>query len=150
MAATVKPDAIRAKAICLFRTGDRILVFEGFDAAAGRSFYRPLGGAVEPGETSHEAIRREMREEVGLEISCMRLLGTLENRFIYEGDAGHEIVFAYDARFEDESVCESDEVTVAQDDGGTVTATWRSINSFDNYRRLVPEPLAALLSDQPA
>ena len=141
----MKPEVIRVKAICVFRTDDRILVFEAFDSAAGRRFYRPLGGAVEPGETSHEAIEREIREEVGLDISRVRLLGTLEHLFSYEGKPGHEIVFVYDACFNNESVYESNEVIVHQDDGDTILASWRSIHSFDNYHRLAPESLASLL-----
>ena len=145
MASTAKPEAIRVKAICVFQAGDRILVFEAFDSAERKPFYRPLGGAVEPGETSYEAIRREIREEVGRDISDVRLLGTLENLFSYEGKAGHEIVFVYDACFDDESIHTANEVTVLQDNGDTIRASWRSIHSFDNYHRLVPESLASLL-----
>lgn len=141
----MKPQAIRVIAICLFRCGERILVFEAFDSAKGSPFYRPLGGGVQPGETTREAIVREIREEVGLEITHLDLLGTLENIFVCDGKPGHEIVFVYDGRFVDESVYQRNILTVREDDGQTLRAVWRTLDSFDDYHRLVPECLPSLL-----
>ncbi|WP_460164643.1 NUDIX domain-containing protein [Pseudomonas sp. S2_F03] len=53
---------------------------------------------MEFGETSAQAIVREVQEELGLAITDVRLLGTLENIFTYAGRPGHEIVQVYDAR----------------------------------------------------
>lgn len=44
------------------------------------------GGAVDPGETVHAAIRREVREETGLEIDPIRLIG------VYSDPAGHQVM----------------------------------------------------------
>lgn len=57
---------------------------------------------VEFGETSRQAIVREVQEELSGEITDLRLLGVLENRFTFDGEDGHEIVFVYDGRFADE------------------------------------------------
>jgi ADP-ribose pyrophosphatase YjhB (NUDIX family) len=59
---------IRAKAVCVCRDGDRILVGPGTDAVKGQTFYGPLGGGVEFGERAADAIRREMLEELGVEL----------------------------------------------------------------------------------
>jgi NADH pyrophosphatase NudC (nudix superfamily) len=56
---------IRVIAICVFRHDDKILVFEAYDTIDKKPFYRPLGGAVEFGETTETAIKREIREEIG-------------------------------------------------------------------------------------
>ena len=143
----MKPDSIRVIAICVFRVDDRILVFEAFDSVKGTPFYRPLGGGVEPGETTLETVRREINEEVGLEVTDLRLLGTLENLFTCEGRPGHEIVFVYDGRFADESAYQRSVLTVTEDNGETLTARWRALDSFDEYHRLVPEALLPLLGD---
>lgn len=79
-------------AICVLRRGDSILVAEGYDRVRGETFYRPLGGKVEFGEHGHQALSRELREEIGAEIINIRSIGLVENIFLYEGKPGHEIV----------------------------------------------------------
>lgn len=138
-------DHVRVIAICVVRREDSILVFEGFDSTAGVPFYRPLGGGVEKGETSIAAIHRELREEIGLEIVDLKLLGTVENIFTLEGQPGHEIVFVYEARFADTSAYEREEFTVTEDNGETFPGRWRPLSFFDGYHRLVPEQLMELL-----
>ena len=44
---------------------DRVLLYR-FVSPGGRSFWATPGGGVEAGETANEAMRRELREEVGL------------------------------------------------------------------------------------
>lgn len=139
---------IRVIAICLFRNNNRILVFEGYDTVKNDYYYRPLGGAVELGETTAEALRREIREELGQEIADVCPLGVLENLFVCDGKPGHEIVFVYDARFLDESIYSLLEMTMTEDGGVTARAMWHAIDSFDSTHRLVPEALLGLLHDK--
>lgn len=140
-----KPPLIRVIAICTFLRNHRLLVFEAFDTVKGTPFYRPLGGGVEPGETSAAALVREIREEIGQEITDLRLLGVLESIFTVDQRAGHEIVFVYDGRFCDEGVYEQAELIAREDSGEIWRAVWRDLTSFDDYHRLVPEKLLALL-----
>ena len=92
---------IRLVAICVFYDRDRILVAPGYDDVKNERFFRPLGGAVEFGESAVDALRREIREELGLEIESPVQLGVLENRFEYRGQPGHEVVFVFNASFVD-------------------------------------------------
>ena len=119
--------SIRPIVICLFRHGDRLLVSEAYDSAEGDYFCRPLGGGIEFGEHSRDAVLREIREEVGAEVGKLELIGVLENVFTYEGARGHEIVFVYDGEFKDRRVYERDEVQGyrVETDAGFV-ARWRS------------------------
>ena len=55
-----KTQRIRPTSICLFRNGAKILVSECFDSEKQDYFCRPLGGGIEFGESSQEAMLREI------------------------------------------------------------------------------------------
>lgn len=63
--------------------------------AAHEDFWTFPGGRAEIGETSVETLKREMVEELGVEVSVGRLLWTVENFFRYEERDYHEIGFYY-------------------------------------------------------
>ncbi len=138
---------IRPIAICLFRDGNRILVSEGFDKVKQEYFYRPLGGWIEYGESSQTAVLREIQEELGVEAENLRLVGVLENIFIYDGEQGHEIVFIHDGEFTDKSLYELDEIDGYEQEANVrFKAKWLSLDEIINSNaRLVPENLAKLL-----
>ena len=83
----------------IFRRVPLVLVGEGHDRLKGSSFYRPLGGEIEPGESPAQALVREMREELGEEIRVVRQLGELDNRFVFDGRPGWEQVAVLEAEF---------------------------------------------------
>lgn len=120
---------VRAKAICVVRRGAEVLVGEAHDAAKGETFYGPPGGGVEFGEYAEAALRREMREELGAELLDVRLLGTLENVFVYDGRPGHEIAFVFEARLADESLYRG--TTIEGTEGGRAfVVEWRPLATF--------------------
>ena len=139
---------IRVIAICVFRHADKILVFEAFDSAKGKPFYRPLGGAVEFGEKTEVTIKREIREEIGQEITDLKLLTVLESIFVNEGITGHEIVYVYDGQFTDKSAYQKESFKVTEDSGEASIARWHSLDFFNDYHRLVPEALVPLLKSK--
>lgn len=81
-----------------------LLVQRGYDASKMQVFYRPLGGGVEFGETSEEAVRREMVEELGASVRPVRKLGTIESIFTHNGVRGHEIAIVWLVDFVDRSL----------------------------------------------
>ena len=87
---------IRPIALCVFKNNNRILVFEGHDSIRDETYYRPLGGGIEFGESGEVAVRREIMEELHSEIRELKHLGYLENIFTHNGNTGHEIVMIYD------------------------------------------------------
>lgn len=137
---------IRPIAVCLFHNKNRILVSEGFDTIKQDYYYRPLGGGIEYGESSRTAVLREIREELGVEVENLNLLGVLENIFVYEGRQGHEIVFVFDAEFVDKSLYELDELDGYEEEANIgFKAKWFSLDALGSAR-LVPEGLAKLLN----
>ena len=145
----MKKTFIRAIAICVFSNRGRILVFRGYDSVKGDYFYRPLGGSIEFGEHSRDAIVREIREELGAELKSLELLGTIESLFTVDGQPGHEFVQVYDAAFVDRTLYEKEWLDAVENDGAPpFKARWRSLESFaKSSDRLVPEGLLELLRD---
>ena len=139
---------IRPIALCLFRHDGRILVGNGFDSVKGSPYCRPLGGGIGFGERGEEAIVREMREELGTEITNVEWLGTLENLFTCDGRPGHEIVLLYDAAFADRTLYDRP-VLHGHEEGAVqeaFTAEWRTLEDLEaGPARLVPEGLADFL-----
>jgi len=144
-------DAIRvvALAVCTDARG-RILVERGYDAVLGEHFLRAIGGGVEFGERAVDALAREWREELGLELEAPALLGVLENRFTSSGRDGHEVVFVFAARLADADVYAREELVSTEPDGTRHVALWVPL---DELRRgptpFKPAGLLELVSSIP-
>ncbi|MFW6437831.1 MAG: NUDIX hydrolase [Armatimonadota bacterium] len=138
---------IRPIAICVFRHRGRILVGEGYDSVRGERYHRPVGGSLKFGETSEQAIRRELREELGVELHRPQLLGVLENIFSCEGQQAHEIVFVYEAHFADVSLYDRPMLRGCEERAGAYAAVWRTLSADDHAPTLHPKGLTELLHD---
>jgi 8-oxo-dGTP pyrophosphatase MutT (NUDIX family) len=144
----MKKKRIRVIALGVFRHQGRILVFQGYDPFDGDTFYRPLGGGVEFGETSQEALAREIREELGQEIKDPKYMGTLENIFIYQGEPGHELVLVYDARFVDPMVYAKTNLHYVESEGEELPCLWLTLEDVKKKDlHLYPNGLYELLMD---
>jgi 8-oxo-dGTP pyrophosphatase MutT (NUDIX family) len=141
-------ERIRPLAICVFYREGRILVNESHDPIKGESFYRPLGGGIEFGETSAAAVEREIQEEIGASVTKLRLIGTLENIFTYLDAPGHEIVQVHDGQFVDQALYERHSFPGAESDGQPFEAIWQELESFSAQRPLYPDGLLALLQSK--
>ncbi|NET11216.1 MAG: NUDIX hydrolase [Merismopedia sp. SIO2A8] len=146
----MKKPRIRPIAICVFQHNDRILVHQGYDNVKQESFYRPLGGGIDVGELSGDAVVREIKEELNADILHPRLLGILESVFTYNDQLGHEIVFVYDAQFVDTALYAQEKI-IAVEGKRQFEAEWRSLQSLrsEEQGRLVPEDLWSLLDSEP-
>jgi ADP-ribose pyrophosphatase YjhB (NUDIX family) len=136
---------IRPIAICVFQHQDKILVFEEYDFVKKQIFYRPLGGGIEFGETSEEAIRREMMEEMNVEVTNLKYLGTLENIFVFNGKTGHEIVMIYDGRLVNTGMYEQAEMSALETDGNQMRVLWKRLDEFNPESPLYPDGLLEML-----
>lgn len=140
---------IRSLAICVFLRNNRILVAEGYDAVKSEYFYRPLGGGIEFGESSQETICRELMEELSLEVdkSTLIYLGTLENIFTFNGNAGHEIVLIYDGAFQEHEVYEQAVIMGQEANGESIRAVWMGLDEFGAGKSILyPTGLTSMLA----
>ena len=83
-----------------FRTA--ILVYHGDNVllhkAKDEDFYNIPGGRVKFGEDSLSAIKREMQEELKIEISQAKFVGFFENFFVYAGIKYQELLTVYSCK----------------------------------------------------
>jgi 8-oxo-dGTP pyrophosphatase MutT (NUDIX family) len=90
-----KPGEIRALALALIRDGDHTFLSQGFDPVKQQHFYRAMGGGIDFGETSFNALQREFQEEIQADLTNIQYLGCIENIFVFNSKSGHEIIQLY-------------------------------------------------------
>jgi len=134
------------KAFCVFSRNREILVYEKVDKKTGQAFLRPIGGKIEFGERSSEAIQREVYEETGQKIKELKLLGVLENIFTQAGDLHHEVDFVYDAKFANEDIYNLERIEVREGEN-LYFASWKSVNELQKSDPpFVPPDILKLLN----
>lgn len=132
----MRPGEIRALAVVVIRRGQQILACPGFDPNGNRQFYRLIGGGIEFGEESLVALKREIAEELGVELTNYRYLGVLENIFTFKNQPGHELCFIYSAEFADENNYQREVFPIL--DSSEHAASWFDYNQ-DNALMFKPE-----------
>lgn len=75
------------RAVGVIFYNDRVLLHK----SARDSFWALPGGRVELMESAGDTVKREMREELGIEVAIARLLWVVENFFEYGGKSHHEL-----------------------------------------------------------
>ncbi|MGR9245190.1 NUDIX hydrolase [Rhizobium leguminosarum] len=138
---------IRVKVIGLAWRKDRLLAAEVEDDSGRIKGVRPLGGAIEFGESREEALHREFREELETDIRIVGPWHLLENIYEHHGATGHEFIFAADIELTDASLYQRDEIHYSELDETAATARWFSRDRLrDAGIELYPTGLDRLLS----
>lgn len=57
--------------------------------------YYTLGGVIQLGETTEEAVQREMKEEIGIDVEVGSLAFIVENQFTLQEKSYYQIEFLY-------------------------------------------------------
>lgn len=90
---TPRPIAIAL----LWRADGALLVTSAVEPGTDRTLVRPPGGGIDVGEAAADAVRRELREELDVEISVGERLGEFEHRLAFAGRDLHELVHVFAA-----------------------------------------------------
>lgn len=85
-----------------------------------------LGGAIEVGELSENAVIREVKEELGLDCEVSNLMFVVENIFDYKGELHHMIEFHYKVEI-------LGELPVTTLDENEFELEWISLEELQNY-----------------
>jgi 8-oxo-dGTP pyrophosphatase MutT (NUDIX family) len=133
----------RPVALALIRRRDEILVGPVTELDGTLIGRRPPGGTIEFGESGRDAVLREIREELGVDVTDIRYVGTIENIYTFRGKPEHELVRIYEARFSDPSLYSRDVFDCVEADGQRFTCVWRRVP--DPGEPLFPEGLLDLI-----
>jgi len=132
----------RTAAVAL--NGDLVLLQRIGDA----KFWCLPGGRMEIGETAEAGLKRELREETGLEADVGRLLWVIENFYGQGGVRLHEIGLYFLVRFDPASPAYKQEWTGQEEDGTELTFRWWPVADLVRVN-LLPELLRRALREIP-
>ncbi len=132
----------RTAAVAL--NGDLVLLQRIGDA----KFWCLPGGRMEMGETAEDGLRRELREETGMEADVGRLLWVIENFYGQGRLRLHEIGLYFLVRFDPTSPAYKQEWTGQEEDGTELTFLWWPVADLVRVN-LLPEMLRRALRQIP-
>ena len=145
--AVLEPErtGIDVKAMIIVPSSDRLTHAVSLmppTAEHPQGYHRLIGGSVETGETHEDAIRREVREELGAQIRDLVCLEVVENIFVVNGVPGHEVVFVHTGRLD--PAPDPVGATLTESDGSVVPVVWRPFEDSGDPLPLFPAGIAHL------
>lgn len=132
-------DRIRPTAVAVLFNADRshhaVARFSP-TAENPEGFHRLIGGGVDFGETSDEAIVRELREELGVQLGDRLLVDVIEEVFTVDGRPGHVIAFVYTGSIPDDHIGPAG--AMFSDNGEPMRVEWRPVDDDQTPIPLYP------------
>ncbi|HXY58945.1 MAG TPA: NUDIX domain-containing protein [Methylocystis sp.] len=122
---------IVVKALGLHWRDDRLLAFEVCNSDGRVKGVRPLGGGVRFRESAKDAVLREFKEELGVEVVILGTPVVMENIYIHDGVDGHEVLFMFDVAFPIGAFEGQERIVYHEDNGTPCVARWYDINKLD-------------------
>jgi 8-oxo-dGTP pyrophosphatase MutT (NUDIX family) len=136
------------KAIGLMWHDGRLLAAEVPDNQGRITGVRPLGGSVEFGELSEIAVKREFKEELGVDIAIVSGPLVFENLYTHGGADGHEVIFVSEVDFPLTTSMAGDHIVFYESDGTSNVARWYDPDELDQEGnlQLYPKGLKSALT----
>jgi 8-oxo-dGTP pyrophosphatase MutT (NUDIX family) len=119
------------KSLCHFRVAGVLIRNNKIFLQKVKNDYMLPGGQVDYGETSENALVREFKEEIGVDISCERLLWVEENFWKWDDKNAHGISFYYLVSLRDNDDLSDDFAEVANDNKN-VLLQWVSLDDVND------------------
>lgn len=115
----------RTSAVIFNNNGTKVLLFN----VEGRKFYMLPGGKVNQKEESIDAIKREIKEELGYEKIKFSFLAVSEEFVVDKGLYNQQINLIYQGKLNDEI----EELKFKGLEGDWINFEWIDISDIDNY-----------------
>ncbi len=140
---------IRPLALGMFENKrGQFLYHQGYDRVKKEYFYRPLGGGIEFSEKGSYTLKREIQEELSLDVEVHDLLASFENIFTFEERSGHEVIMVFRAKFQDEAAYDKEEFNIYESGHSIAKAVWRSLDEINAQgAKLYPLGLEELIKN---
>lgn len=110
-------------------------------------FWTLIGGRIQLGEDSGQAVEREFEEELGIPVRAKQLLCSVENFFTYKGRPYHEYSFIYLIQDVENSLCGIGEVISPE--GGEFHYEWIPLENIGELS-IKPDFLGEKLANLPS
>lgn len=96
------------------------------------------GGFVDIGETAEQAVRREIKEELGLNVQTMNYLGSYPNEYVYSGLTVHTLDLAFEC-----TVAHYEKIMVADDVSDYVFVSKKEMDlekiAFNSIQKIIKD-----------
>jgi len=137
---------IQALAYCIVRRNHEVLLRRGEACGGDKSYFYPLGGIMQAGEYSWDAVRRHAKMALDSELHNLTFMGPSE--FIgREGDhLLHQIIFLFEADLAEADCYHQPQIGGKGPDRRPCLYRWQPLLAFQRKRNwLLPESLADMM-----
>lgn len=116
----------------------------------GQPYYYVPGGRIRMNEKSEDAVKREIKEELGIEVNVKRMLWVNENFFKEETlqEKFHEVCFFYLVETKEEEFIKKSSEFIVDEEGKIHTYYWKSLDEIQNIN-LYPQFLKEKMKELP-
>ena len=121
---------IRVKAMCLIEHKGKLLLCNGYDSVTKEKLLRVVGGSIDFEEKAEDAVRREIKEELGSNLENLKFITVIENIFTYEGERGHEVIFLYKGDLTNKDIYNTEKVPILDRREDWKDAEWIPISDI--------------------
>ena len=121
---------IRVKAMCLIEHNGKLLLCNGYDSVKKEKFLRLVGGSIDFGEMAEDAVRREVKEELGSNLENLKFITVIESIFVHEGEKGHEVIFLYKGDLTNKDIYNTEKVPILDRREDWKDAEWIPISDI--------------------
>ena len=129
----------------VIRFGNKVLLHHGLD----KNHYTLPGGRVKDGESTITALKREIEEEMGLEVTYIKPFSFIENFFEMNGNLYHELLLTHELEFKDKLIYKQNKIMPIEPEKiGKLEFVWCEIDKLDSIN-FVPKKLKEILKSTP-